>query len=63
MKYQIYYSCPNDIQRYTMSAKDENQLATFIKMWAKDEKQLIKLLHILTNEQAYNFSVEVINYD
>ena len=46
MKYQIYYSCPNDIQRYTMSAKDESQLATFIKM--------------LTNEKAYNFNVEVL---
>ena len=43
MKYQIYYSCPNDIQRYTMSAKDESQLARFIKM--------------LTDEKAYGFSV------
>ena len=46
MKYQIYYSCPNDIQRYTITAKDESQLATFIKM--------------LTDEKAYNFSVEVL---
>ena len=48
MKYQIYYSCPNDIQRYTMPAKDESQLASFIKM--------------LTDEKAYNFYVEVINH-
>ena len=46
MKYQIYYSCPNDIQRYFMFAKDESQLATFIKM--------------LTDEKAYNFNVEVL---
>lgn len=43
MKYQINYSCPNDIQRYTMTAKDESQLSTFIKM--------------LTNEKAYGFTV------
>ena len=46
MKYQIYYSCPNDIQRYTMLAKDESQLATFIKM--------------LTDEKAYDFYVVVL---
>lgn len=49
MKYIIHYSCPNDIQRYTMSAKDESQLSTFIKM--------------LTNEKAYNFQVEMNSYD
>lgn len=43
MKYQIYYSCPNDIQRYTMYAKDEKQLVNFLKM--------------LTNEKAYGFTV------
>lgn len=43
MKYSIYYSCPNDIQQYVMSAKDEKQLSTFIKM--------------LTNEKAYGFKV------
>lgn len=43
MKYTIYYSCPNDIQRYVMPAKDEKQLSTFIKM--------------LTNEKAYGFKV------
>lgn len=47
MKYTIYYSCPNDIHRYTMNAKGEQQLSTFIKM--------------LTNEKAYNFHVEVFN--
>ena len=45
MKYSIYYSCPNDINRYVMQAKDEKQLATFIKM--------------LTYEKAYDFRVEV----
>ena len=45
MKYKIRYSIPNDIYRYVMEAKDENQLSTFIKM--------------LTDEKAYNFNVEV----
>lgn len=44
-KYTIYYSVPCDIYRYKMQAKDEKQLATFIKM--------------LTDEKAYNFVVEV----
>lgn len=43
MKYIIYYSCPYDINRYKMQAKDEEQLAKFIKM--------------LANEKAYNFFV------
>ena len=32
MKYIIRYSLPYDIHRYTMQAKDEEQLATFVKM-------------------------------
>lgn len=43
MKYIIYYSIPDDIFRYKMEAKDEKQLATFIKM--------------LVNEKAYDFRV------
>ena len=43
MKYQIYYSIPYDIHRYTMGAKDEEQLITFLKM--------------LRGEQAYGFEV------
>lgn len=43
MKYTIYYSCPNHINRYYMLAKDEKQLSTFINM--------------LTAEKAYNFKV------
>ena len=43
MKYKIKYSVPYDIHRYTMDAKDEEQLATFIKM--------------LVDEQAYGFEV------
>lgn len=49
MKYSIYYSCPNDINRYKMQAKDEKQLVTFIKM--------------LTNEKAYNLQVEMNEHD
>ena len=32
MKYTIRYSVPYDIHRYKMGAKDEEQLATFVKM-------------------------------
>lgn len=49
MKYIITYSCPNDIYRYEMTAKNEAQLARFIKM--------------LTNEKAYNFEVEMLKYE
>lgn len=37
MKYTIKYSLPYDIYRYTMQAKDAEQLATFVKMLV-DEK-------------------------
>ena len=43
MKYTIRYSMPYDIHRYTMQAKDEDQLITFLKM--------------LRDEQAYGFEV------
>lgn len=43
MKYTIRYSLPYDIYRYTMQAKDEEQLATFVKM--------------LVDEQAYGFEI------
>lgn len=43
MKYTIYYSLPHDIYRYKMQAKDEAQLATFVKM--------------LRDEQAYEIEV------
>ena len=46
MKYKIKYSLLYDIHRY--------------KMDAKDEKQLVKLIKMLTDEKAYNFTVEVI---
>ena len=37
MKYTIKYSLPYDIYRYRMDAKDEDQLATFVKMLADEE--------------------------
>ena len=43
MKYTIRYSMPYDIHRYKMDAKDEEQLATFVKM--------------LVEEEAYGFEV------
>ena len=48
MKYTIYYSCPNDIQRYVMYAKDEHQLSVYVSM--------------LVNEKAYNITVELYDY-
>lgn len=48
MKYKIYYSILDDIYRYKMEAKDEKQLVRFLKM--------------LTDEKAYNFKVEVIKW-
>lgn len=43
MKYKIKYSMPYDIYRYKMHAKDEEQLAAFVKM--------------LVDEQAYEIEV------
>ena len=43
MEYKIKYSMPYDIYRYTMQAKDEEQLASFVKM--------------LVDEQAYGIEV------
>ena len=43
MEYTIKYSTPYDIYRYTMQAKDEDQLITFLKM--------------LRDEGAYGFEV------
>ena len=37
MNYKIYYSMPYDIHRYKMGAKDEKQLATFVKMLADEQ--------------------------
>lgn len=36
MKYTIHYSVPYDTRRYTMVAKDEEQLARFVKMLAEE---------------------------
>lgn len=46
MKYKIFYSIPEDIYCYTMDAKDEKQLVNFLKM--------------LTDEKAYNFTIKLI---
>ena len=43
MEYKIKYSMPYDIYRYTMQAKDEEQLGSFVKM--------------LVDEQAYGIEV------
>lgn len=37
MKYTIKYSTPYDIYRYKMHAKDEEQLAAFIKILVEEE--------------------------
>ena len=37
MKYTIRYSVPYDIHHYKMQAKDEEQLATFVKMLVEEK--------------------------
>ena len=37
MKYTIKYSTLYDIHRYSMHAKDEKQLATFVKMLVEEK--------------------------
>ena len=49
MKYTIKYSTPYDIHRYKMHAKDEKQLATFVKM--------------LTDEGAYGIDVNKADFE
>lgn len=44
MKYTIYYSVPNDIYCYKMHAKDEEQLATFVKMLAEEKAYGIEVV-------------------
>ena len=44
MKYTIKYSLPCDIYRYAMQAKDEEQLATFIKMLVDEEAYGIEVV-------------------
>ena len=44
MKYTIKYSLPYDIYRYTMDAKDEEQLATFVKMLAEEKAYGIEVV-------------------
>ena len=44
MKYQIKYSLPYDIYRYAMDAKDEEQLATFVKMLAEEKAYRIEVV-------------------
>ena len=44
MRYTIKYSMPYDIYRYTMDAKDEQQLATFVKMLAEEKAYGIEVV-------------------
>ena len=44
MKYQIYYSLPYDIHLYNMDAKNEEQLATFIKMLVEENAYGIEVV-------------------
>ena len=44
MKYTIKYSLPYDIHRYTMDAKDEEQLGTFVKMLVEDKAYGIEVV-------------------
>ena len=44
MKYAIKYSLPYDIYRYAMDAKDEEQLATFVKMLVEEKAYGIEVV-------------------
>ena len=44
MNYTIKYSLPYDIHRYMMQAKDEDQLATFIKMLVEEKAYGIEVV-------------------
>ena len=44
MKYAIKYSLPYDIYRYAMDAKDEEQLATFVKMLVEEKAYRIEVV-------------------
>ena len=44
MKYKIYYSLPYDIHLYNMDAKDEEQLATFVKMLVEEKAYGIEVV-------------------
>ena len=44
MKYTIKYSMPYDIYRYAMDAKDEEQLATFVKMLVEEKAYRIEVV-------------------
>ena len=44
MRYTIKYSMPYDIYRYTMDAKDEEQLATFVKMLVEEKAHGIEVV-------------------
>ena len=44
MKYTIKYSLPYDIYRYTMQAKDEDQLVTFLKMLVEEKAYRIEVV-------------------
>ena len=44
MKYAIKYSLPYDIYRYRMDARDEKQLATFVKMLAEEKAYRIEVV-------------------
>ena len=44
MKYAIKYSLPYDIHRYTMDAKDEEQLGSFVKMLVEEKAYGIEVV-------------------
>ena len=44
MKYQIKYSLPYDMHSYTMDAKDEEQLATFVTMLVEEKAYGIEVV-------------------
>ena len=57
MKYKIKYSLPYDIYRYAMDAKDEEQLATFVKMLVEEKAYGIEVVPE-SNERGAKWKTE-----
>ena len=54
MKYKIKYSLPYDIYRYAMDAKDEEQLATFVKMLVEEKAHGIEVVPVTNGGGVQN---------
>ena len=63
MKYKIYYSLPYDIHLYNMDAKDEEQLATFVKMLVEEKAYGIEVVPEYTTRYKMEESKMLVTWD